>query len=148
MPVSGILFGFPAVVSWSIGPLTIRGDDIFAVIGLTTALTLLTLWVVIERLWHTSQEARDASDGPAPRDITSLLGSEGQNPPPADMTPVAARTEWLLDDNTLVRMRAVRRAPLRRPQAQSGGSPAANATGANGHDSNGESTFPRTTPQR
>ncbi|MGE5335546.1 MAG: DUF1972 domain-containing protein [Nitrososphaerota archaeon] len=120
MSASYLLVSVPAAIDWSIGPLTIRGDDVYAVVGLIAGLVLLALWVLLENMrltrWrpgraHASRAANQASSG---GELMADTAAE------VDMTPVRARAEWLLDDNTLVRIGAVRRGPLQpvAPQPQ------------------------------
>jgi glycosyltransferase involved in cell wall biosynthesis len=113
MPMSDILRSFPAVMSWSIGPLVIRGNDVYAVIGLIAGMALLLLWVVLENLRQTrwypgkTRASRGIERGAAHTASAPEAVAE------RDMSPVAARAEWLLDDNTLVRLGAVKRSAVR-----------------------------------
>jgi glycosyltransferase involved in cell wall biosynthesis len=123
MPGSVLLLCFPAAISWSIGPLTIRGDDVYAVVGLIAGVALLVLWAVVENLRQTHWRPGVARNPAAEiADSTATSVSEhavAQSVPKpsavaeADMSPVPARAEWLLDDNTLVRTGAVERAATR-----------------------------------
>lgn len=117
MPMSDILGSFPAVVSWSIGPLAIRGNDVYAVIGMIAGVLLLVVWVLLENLrltrWFPGKTRAGASRG-TKRDAAPTA-SATQAVAERDMSPVAARAEWLLDDNTLVRLGAVKRSATRPP---------------------------------
>jgi hypothetical protein len=114
MPDWVTAWNIPAVASLSIGPLVIGDKDFYALLGLLAGIALLTLWVVAENYRHANwptdrRRDDDASDAPP------------DEPPPGEAAttgPVPARGEWLLDDNTLVRMRAVRREPIRRPDSR------------------------------
>ena len=109
MPDGVLPHSFPAAISWSIGSLAIRGDDVYAVIGLIAAVVVLSLWVIIENLRLTRWRATDNTDS---TDDTDAMANGSSGPglaAEADMTPVPARAEWLLDDNTLVRTGAVTR---------------------------------------
>jgi glycosyltransferase involved in cell wall biosynthesis len=120
MPDGFLPHSFPAAISWFIGSLTLRGDDVYAVIGLVAAVVGLTLWVVIENLRLTRWRSSDVAEN-ADRAATRANGSTAATGPSpaaeADMTPVRARAEWLLDDNTLVRTGAVTREAIRRKTA-------------------------------
>src|SRR5690348_2617375 len=118
MPDGFLPYSFPAAISWSIGSLAIRGDDVYAVIGLIAAVVVLTLWVIIENLRLTRWRASDNVGSTDDADATPH-GAANDSTGPAlaaetDMTPVPARAEWLLDDNTLVRTGAVMREAVRR----------------------------------
>jgi glycosyltransferase involved in cell wall biosynthesis len=149
MPASYLLLSRPAALGWSIGPLVIRGDDVYAAIGLVAGLLLLTLWVLLENFrltrWRPNPARlidwsgqRDASEGSPASSASApaITPAPAATPPPVqrrravgepDMTPVAARAEWLLDDNTLVRTGAVRRGAVRPVAAAplAGGAPVA-----------------------
>jgi len=117
MPDGFLPHSFPAAIGWFIGSLTLRGDDVYAVIGLIAAVVVLTLWVVIENLrltrWRPGRTTDDADS--ADRADAGANGATGPfTAAEADMTPVRARAEWLLDDNTLVRTGAVTREMARR----------------------------------
>src|SRR5690348_9221209 len=118
MPVGYQLHSFPAAISWFMGSLAIRGDDVYAVIGLVAAVVVLSLWVVIENLRLTRWRATEGADTMDDADAISHAGTNGSSGPAstaeADMSPVRARAEWLLDDNTLVRTGAVTREALRK----------------------------------
>lgn len=128
MSASYLLFSFPAAIDWSIGPLTIRGDDVYAVVGLIAGLVLLSLWVLLENMRLTRWRPGMTRAGRAADHATALAADPASSADElmadvaraADMTPVRARAEWLLDDNTLVRLGAVRRGPLQpeTPQPQ------------------------------
>lgn len=137
MPTSDILFSVLATLSWSIGPLTIRGDDIYAVVGLVAGVALLTLWVVLEHLRQTRRLRDQPNDSSLMAEPDPLLEPEAPADPARKgtppVTPVPARTEWLLDDNTLVRTQAVRRgSPIppasSPPPKTSNGPPSAGST--------------------
>ncbi len=118
MPASYGLFAVATAAHWSIGSLALRGDDVYAVVGLIAAIIVLSLWVVIENLRRTRWNPEKISASRA-RQHTATPGSpETHAKAEPDMTPVAARAEWLLDDNTLVRTGAVHRGSMRRAAAQ------------------------------
>lgn len=99
----------PAAISWSIGPLIIRGNDVYAVIGLIIGLALLLVWVVIENFRQSRWRPGRAANGRAESGLAAQVALLASARARQDKTPVAARPEWLLDDNTLVRIKAVRR---------------------------------------
>ncbi|HEU4784875.1 MAG TPA: hypothetical protein VFS83_16175, partial [Ktedonobacterales bacterium] len=121
MPDGFLPHSFPAAISWPFGSLAIRGDDVYAVIGLVAAVVVLSLWVIIENLRLTRWRATDTTDASDNADATSRATANGSSGPTlaaeADMSPVPARAEWLLDDNTLVRTGAVTREAVRRKTA-------------------------------
>jgi glycosyltransferase involved in cell wall biosynthesis len=114
MPVGFLPHSFPAAISWSIGSLAIRGDDVYAVIGLIAAVVVLSLWVIIENLRLTRWRATDGADTTDNADATADGATGPALAAEVDMTPVPARAEWLLDDNTLVRTGAVMREAVQR----------------------------------
>ncbi|HEY7341809.1 MAG TPA: DUF1972 domain-containing protein [Ktedonobacterales bacterium] len=120
MPDGYLPHSFPAAISWFISSLTLRGDDVYAVIGLIAAVVALSLWVVIENLRLTRWRPGDSSDIAENADGADARASgsnDATRPALAaevDMTPVRARAEWLLDDNTLVRTGAITRKAVRR----------------------------------
>jgi hypothetical protein len=63
MPDGLLPHSFPAAINWSIGSLAIRGDDVYAVIGLIAAVVVLSLWVIIENLRLTRTLWRMAHPG-------------------------------------------------------------------------------------
>ncbi|HEU5347569.1 MAG TPA: DUF1972 domain-containing protein [Ktedonobacterales bacterium] len=109
MPVSYLLLSFPAALDLSIGPFVIRGNDVYAVIGLIAGLALLVLWVFLENLRLTKWHPEKARARQAAERATHWLPEAAAGAVESDMAPVPARAEWLLDDNTLVRTGAVRR---------------------------------------
>lgn len=109
------LFAVATAAHWSIGSLAIRGDDVYAVVGLIAAIIVLSLWVVIENLRRGRWNPEKNSDSRARQHTAMPESPETRAKAEPDMTPVAARAEWLLDDNTLVRTHAVRRGPMRPP---------------------------------
>src|SRR5690348_9809219 len=119
MPDGFLPYSFPAAISWSIGSLAIRGDDVYAVIGLVAAVVVLSLWVIVENLRLTRWRSTDGADttDSATDSANPNATAKGSTGPAlaaeADMTPVPARAEWLLDDNTLVRTGAVTRGAVR-----------------------------------
>jgi hypothetical protein len=109
MPTSTLLFSVLATARWSIGPFTVSDDDLYAIIGLIAAIATLTLWVAFEHLRQARRRTwPDASRDADAAEPESLVAA----PPATSGTPVPARAEWLLADNTLVRMHAVPRGPL------------------------------------
>lgn len=130
MLASHLVFRFPAALGWTKGALAIRGDDVYAVIGLVAGLLLLALWVVLENIRLTRRRAwkASASNTAARRAAKSLADGI---PPEQDMTPVPARAEWLLEDNTLLRMGVVKRSAMPRanPPSQPRTTSAAAASG-------------------
>ena len=115
MLASSGLFAVATATHWSIGSLAIRGDDVYAVVGLIAAIIVLSLWVVIENLWRGRWNSEKNSASRARQHTATPESPETRAKAEPDMTPVAARAEWLLDDNTLVRTHAVRRGPMRPP---------------------------------
>ena len=114
MPASDVLLSVSATLSWSIGPLTIRGNDVYALAGLIAGVALLFVWVVIENIRQTRWRPGATRRNNHESESTAIdMVAETQDDAETDHTPVLARAEWLLDDNTLVRMRAVQRKPLR-----------------------------------
>ena len=144
MPASYLLMSRMATINWSLGPLVIRGDDVYAVIGLIAGLLLLTIWVLLENIrltrWRPARtrpidqvagsSAGERTPGEPASSSVSSVSSVPSVPPISSisvapsapgaaepdlkhMTPVPARVEWLLDDNTLVRTGAVRRGDVR-----------------------------------
>lgn len=111
MPISYGLFSIPGAVGWSIGPLDIRGGDIYAIVGMFVVLALLSLWVIIEKL----RQTREGFNQTEASHVSEPDASAVDRPNIPFKAPVPARAEWLLDDNTLVRTQAVRRGPLRPP---------------------------------
>jgi hypothetical protein len=109
------LFAVATAAHWSIGSLAIRGDDVYAVVGLIAAIIVLSLWVVIENLRRAHRNPEKIDDSRARQHTATPKSPETRAKAQPDMTPVAARAEWLLDDNTLVRTQAVRRGPMRPP---------------------------------
>ena len=99
------LFAVATAAHWSIGSLAIRGDDVYAVVGLIAAIIVLSLWVVIENLRRARWNPEKISDSRARQHTATPESPETHAKAQPDMTPVAARAEWLLDDNTLVRTR-------------------------------------------
>ncbi len=124
MPDGYLPHSFPAAISWFIDALSIRGDDVFAVIGLIAVVVVLLLWVMIENVRQTRWRSGRTTDGAETTDITEntdatrhVRAKDSSGPAlaaEADMAPVRARAEWLLDDNTLVRTGAVTREAVRR----------------------------------
>lgn len=114
MPVSFGLDSIMVMGDWSIGPFVVRGNDVYAILGLIAVVALLSLWVVFERLRQAQVRLNQtaSSDGNEP---DAHLTSRPAQPDMPIMAPVPASTQWLLDDNTLVRTRAVRRGPMRPP---------------------------------
>jgi glycosyltransferase involved in cell wall biosynthesis len=117
MPDGLLPHSFPAAINWSIGSLAIRGDDVYAVIGLIAAVVVLSLWVIIENLRLTRWRAEDNTDSTDDADAMANGSSGPGLAAEVDMTPVPARAEWLLDDNTLVRTGAITREAVRRKAA-------------------------------
>lgn len=109
------LFAVATAVHWSISSLALRGDDVYAVVGLIATIIVLSLWVVIENLRRARRNPEKIGDSRARQHIATPESPEPRARAEPDMTPVAARAEWLLDDNTLVRTHAVRRGPMRPP---------------------------------
>ncbi len=115
MLASSGLFAVATAAHWSISSLAIRGDDVYAVVGLIAAIIVLSLWVVIENLRSGRWNPEKHSGSRARQHTAKPESPETRAKAEPDMTPVAARAEWLLDDNTLVRTHAVRRGPMRPP---------------------------------
>ena len=152
MPASYLLLSHLTPAISSAGALAIRGDDVYAVIGLVAGLALLTIWVLLENLrltrWRPGRaRARNAASQGDAGEQTTAASAATIDPPSAssmtraaaaepDMSPVPARVEWLLDDNTLVRTGAVRRGAIRAAatpapsMAVASAAPAASATSA------------------
>ena len=139
MPAAYLLSSL-AAIGWSLGPLAIRGDDVYAVIGLIAGMLLLTIWVLLENLRLTRwRPGRARSGKQAGQGVQDSAPNRDALPQPhahavadadmASMAPVPARVEWLLDDNTLVRTGAVRRGAVRAAAATaSGASPTETAS--------------------
>jgi glycosyltransferase involved in cell wall biosynthesis len=131
MLASYLLVRFPAARGWAMGALAIRGNDVYAVIGLVAGLLLLSLWVVLENVRLTRRRTWKASaSNTAARRAAKAL-SDGTPAAEQDMTPVPARAEWLLEDNTLLRMGVVKRSAVPRaaPPSQPSASRAMAAPG-------------------
>lgn len=134
MPDSYLLNRFPAAISWFIDSLTIRSDDVYAVVGLIAGVALLSLWVAVENFRQTRwlsgdpHRATGAADTTGITDASALATGSGSPDPSvvakADMSPVRARAEWLLNDNTLLLTGAVERATLRKTAVHQQQSPA------------------------
>ena len=118
MPASYGLFAVAAAAHWSIGSLALRGDDVYAVVGLIAAIIVLSLWVVIENLRRTRWDPEKISASRASRHTVTPGSPETHAKAEPDMTPVAARAEWLLNNNTLVRTGAVHRGSMHQAAAQ------------------------------
>lgn len=128
MPASHLLSAPAALFGWPMGALSVRGDDVYALIGLVSGLVLLVLWALAENLRLTRRRAWTATfspaDAPSPAQVQALgqppaaVPATPDAPDAPDMAPVPARTEWLLDDNTLLRTGAVKRPSIRREPAR------------------------------
>src|SRR5690348_416633 len=140
MPASYLLLSHLAPATGSAGALAIRGDDVYAVIGLIAGMLLLTIWVLLENLrltrWRPGRARPDEQAGQGVQDSAPNHDALSQphahavaDADMASMAPVPARVEWLLDDNTLVRTGAVRRGAVRAAAATaSGASPTETAS--------------------
>ena len=81
MPDSYLLNRFPAAISWFIDSLTIRSDDVYAVVGLIAGVALLSLWVAVENLRQTRWLSGD------PHHATGATGA-------ADTTGIQTPQRW------------------------------------------------------
>ncbi len=138
MLTSVVLLGVLATPSWSLSPFTVSNDDLHAIVGLIAGVAILSLWVALEHFRQTRRRNQSdtiqVSEASEVREPDALLAAM----PPGAGIAVPARAEWLLDDNTLVRMHAVPRGsltPLATSQPESRAidtgepQPAADATG-------------------